>query len=56
MTDILIRICVGACGLTVITVGIVGTADREVYGSLRLLCASLIALGLITILRALGVL
>ena len=56
MTDILIRICVGACGLTVITVGILGTADNEVRGALRLLCAAFILIGLVSILRALGVL
>ena len=51
MSDILVRICVGACGLTVIAGGIrllpTGSAGTGM---------AMLFIGLITILRALGVL
>lgn len=56
MTDILVRICVGACGLMTISLGVVGTADKDIKGTAWAFCVCLLLFGLITILRALGVL
>jgi hypothetical protein len=52
MTDILIRICVGACGF--LTVG--SSVQLMAISSHGWACWCGVAIGLITILRALGVL
>lgn len=52
MTDILIRICVGVCGLMLFAggVGVIADAEQKWAGCIG------VVIGLITILRALGVL
>lgn len=56
MPDILIRICVGACGLSVFFIAVQGAIDEYETRRNRVAAVLAVLAGQLTILRALGVL
>lgn len=56
MTDILIRICVGACGVLTFALGVRLSAERDAPKGTWVVLWGVMTVGLTSILRALGVL